>query len=284
MIGLTPDGNKSENPIKVYPPKGKENDPAVKLVSGNDHVAILTETGNIYTFGCGEQGQLGRIKECFSHRGGRRGLSLLLTPQIVRFKSKQKFKDIFSGSYHTFAVTKDDDDVYAWGLNNWGQLGTGDTDNYFVPTVTEGLSKIRKGSGSIELSGGQHHSIALDGHGKVYSVGRSEYGRLGLGENAEQISDPVKVDTLDSEAVDHVSCGEVCSFAITKQGKLYSWGLGSCLQLGNGEEEDLFVPTLVKGKNLDYSKHLALAVNAGGQHTAVLAKDLDSTEINGTNS
>ena len=35
------------------------------------------------------------------------------------------------------------------------------------------------------ISAGQHHTLALDTDGRVYSVGRKEYGRLGLGADTE---------------------------------------------------------------------------------------------------
>ena len=48
----------------------------------------VTPTGELYTLGCGEQGQLGRIGERFTARGGRRGLSILLEPDRVHSKSR----------------------------------------------------------------------------------------------------------------------------------------------------------------------------------------------------
>lgn len=44
------------------------------LTSGNDHLVMLTTDGDLYTLGCGEQGQLGRVPELFANRGGRQGL------------------------------------------------------------------------------------------------------------------------------------------------------------------------------------------------------------------
>ena len=79
--------------------------------AGSDHLILLTEHGDIYTLGCAEQGQLGRVPECFSSRGGQKGTSLLLRPDIVRFRVKKgagkpKFSDVFCGPYHTFAATQ----------------------------------------------------------------------------------------------------------------------------------------------------------------------------------
>jgi len=49
---------------------------------------------------------------------------LLLHPSVVRCRSRHvKFCDIWTGQYCTFAKAKDTGDIYAWGLNNYYQLG-----------------------------------------------------------------------------------------------------------------------------------------------------------------
>ena len=187
---------------------------------------ILTEQGDIYTFGCGEQGQLGRVLECFSSRGGRKGLSLLLQPQVVRFRKarglpKPKFSDVFCGLHSTFAVTKDQG-VYAWGLNNYGQLGTDDMDIRFQPerlpqNWIEGSDDGDKNSAKrLQIAGGQHHTLMCQ-NGDVYAIGRADYGRLGLGENCGERQVPTRVPDIAS--VKSVAAGSCCSFAVTESGE-----------------------------------------------------------------
>jgi len=49
---------------------------------------------------------------------------LLLSANIVRFQlSHIKCCDIWTGQYCTFAKAKDTGDIYAWGLNDYCQLG-----------------------------------------------------------------------------------------------------------------------------------------------------------------
>lgn len=49
---------------------------------------------------------------------------LLLAPDIVKFSSRRaRFCNIWTGQYCTFAKDKDSGDIYAWGLNNYYQLG-----------------------------------------------------------------------------------------------------------------------------------------------------------------
>lgn len=44
------------------------------ILLGNDHMVMVTLEGNLYSSGSAEQGQLGRVPEHFSNRGGRKGL------------------------------------------------------------------------------------------------------------------------------------------------------------------------------------------------------------------
>ena len=267
QVGLQADGAKHE-PIVIL---ALQNDPVVKIASGNDHTAALTKNGNIFTWGCAEQGQLGRIMGCFTSRGGRRGLQYILNPKQVRDRRKGlKFKDIFCGSYSTFAVAQDGS-VFAWGLNNYGQLGTGDVETLYAPVKVDSLTSLC--DKCVRIASGQHHTIVLDEAGKVYAMGRAEYGRLGLGEDAKETSLPVKVTALESNPIQDIACGEAVSFAVSCNGDLYSWGFGSCLQLGTGEDEDEFLPTKLEGKNLQSELHKVLGISAGGQHTAILVRD-----------
>lgn len=45
--------------------------PIVKVSSGNNHLALLAQDGRVFTCGCGESGQLGRIAEVFATRSSR---------------------------------------------------------------------------------------------------------------------------------------------------------------------------------------------------------------------
>lgn len=71
-MGMTVNGNE-KLPYEILP-----NVHVIKIVSGADHLAMLTNTGQIYTCGCAEQGQLGRTTERCSGRDARFGISKIL--------------------------------------------------------------------------------------------------------------------------------------------------------------------------------------------------------------
>ncbi|XP_078538714.1 regulator of chromosome condensation isoform X2 [Lissotriton helveticus] len=265
VIGLLEPMKQSVVPVQV-----QIGVPIVKIASGNDHLVMLTSEGDLYTSGCGEQGQLGRVAECFTNRGGRKGLYRLLIPQCIHMKAKGSgrvlFQDAFCGAYFTFAISKEGH-VYGFGLTNYHQLGTKSTTSCFAP---RNLSSFKNSTRSwVGFSGGQHHTVCLDSEGRAYSLGRAEYGRLGLGESAEEKNEPTLIPGLPS--VSSVACGASVSYAVTKDGRVFSWGMGTNYQLGNGEEDDAWSPFEMVGKQLE--NRVVLSVSSGGQHTVLLVRD-----------
>ncbi|XP_070823514.1 regulator of chromosome condensation [Chaetodon trifascialis] len=261
VIGLLEPLKTSNTPVKVPMPEA-----VVKIASGNDHLVLVTLEGNLYSSGTGEQGQLGRVPELFSNRGGRKGLGRLLEPQIVKVKGKVHFTDAFCGAYFTFALSKEGH-IYGFGLTNYHQLGTKDTRICFFPVK---LTCFKNSTTSwVDFSGGQHHTVCLDAQGQVYSLGRAEYGRLGLGEGAEEKSEPTPV--MGMEPASRVTCGASVSYAVTREGSVYAWGMGTNLQLGTGEEDDEWSPVKMTGKQLE--NRVVMMASSGGQHTVLLVKD-----------
>ncbi|CAG5093829.1 Similar to RCC1: Regulator of chromosome condensation (Mesocricetus auratus), partial [Cotesia congregata] len=261
-MGLTPRGKESL-PIEVLPTIK-----IVKIASGADHLVMLTDRGRVYTCGCAEQGQLGRIPPRSVDRHSRNALLHILTPGLVGFKVSRNlvFDDIWAGQYCTLTRDRKTGDIWAFGLNNYHQIGLKDTVPYFQPN----LSKTFSNKQWKHISSGQHHTIALDDLGCVYVLGRKEYGRLGLGPNCNDATELTKVESLEKKKVIDVAAGSAQSFAVTDSGELYAWGMGTSGQLGTGEEEDVDTPVLIKSKQLEGKNVVRVA--GGGQHTIILAQ------------
>ncbi|KAJ8681275.1 hypothetical protein QAD02_017062 [Eretmocerus hayati] len=249
----------------------------VKIASGADHLVLLDHFCVVYTCGCGEQGQLGRVSERSTDRHSRGGMTQLLTPGQVRFKMNKhvEAENIWAGTYSTFIKNRHNNDVYVFGLNNYSQIGLKGTDKQYHPQISQTFS-TRKW---VEISSGQHHTVALDDEGNVFVLGRKEYGRLGLGSVEDDVQELIPVPGLSGLKCVDVAAGSAQSFAVTETGKLYAWGMGTSGQLGTGEEEDVDVPTLIESKQVKDVK--ILRVSGGGQHTIVLG--LPSSPVNQMN-
>jgi len=266
-IGLVAPMQIERAPVRVLPSVR-----VTKLASGSDHLALLGSQGDLWTFGNGEQGQLGRVRESASHRGGRRGLTKLLNPAQVELDRRQGrgFTDVWAGSYNTVAVTQSEE-VVVMGLNNYAQLGLPLSKGltFFMPELSSELV----GPVGAGVALGQHHALCLSRAGLVASLGRQEYGRLGLGEDGADATTPTAVQDLETAV--EVACGTAVSYAITEAGDCFSWGMGTNGQLGTGDEEDVYSPVKMTGKQLEGRR--VTVVSSGGQHTVLIAQDREAS-------
>lgn len=247
-----------------------------QITCGVNHALALDTKGRIWAWGEGEQNQLGR-RLFGRHKDGTR-------PRLVEV-CRNNAKYIGSGDYHSFAVDHKDN-VWAWGLNSFGQAGyvKGGTggDSNLVPYPM----KIRAlcGQGVHTLAGGGHYSVAVTAAGRCLVWGRIDGGQLGLPFTLEQLQDeslirhdernkpriclkPTEVPNLGH--VVHASCGTEHTIFINQEGKGFSTGLGFNGQLGNGSEDDVDEATRFEG---DDTKNQVLQWSgAGGQFSIVAA-------------
>lgn len=261
------------------PTKPGDVEKVVSVASGNNHLVVLTTHGNVFTWGAGEQGQLGRkVLE-------RRKIHGTTPEKVVLGTRSRKAVIVGAGNYHSFAVD-DHGDVWGWGLNTLGQTGTGVTNSdseVQLPKKVIGLSKEELGGEETvaEIVGGEHHTLFLTSAGRVFACGRSGSGQLGLADDHEAFQDrkfedfvaePQHVAFPESDdPVRHIAAGTHSNMAVTEGGALYSWGEGSQSELGLGQDADSAnTPTVVVRKS--GGSWSAVAVACGGQHALALLK------------
>lgn len=172
--------------------------------------------------------------------------------------------------FSTFVRNRANGAIFAFGLNNYNQLGLAKkgSETVFSPQLTT-FENVQI------ITGGQHHTLVLTTDNKCLAIGRQDYGRLGLGDVNEDIEQLTPIIALNGLRVQQLECGECCSFAITEDGKVYSWGMGSNQQLGVGSDEDQKVPIQLSG--VQVKDRNVIAVSSGGQHTLFIAADKKTT-------
>lgn len=254
-MGFSIKGNE-RLPIQILP-----NTCCSDIASGADHLIILTCSGRVYSMGCGEQGQLGRVSLRSASGVGRRGRTELLQPTEIFFKRCKPIEKIWATNYCTFARESVTGNILACGLNNYKQLGLIKVNDYTInnPSMSS-FTDVK------EIAGGQHHTLVLKNDGSVYVIGRKDYGRLGLSDLSEDVKELQKVVSLNSIKIESISGGEAQSFAVTEDGETYAWGMGSSYQLGTNSESDANLPTLLSTKTLGR----VLKASSGGQHSIFL--------------
>ncbi|MBL0211555.1 MAG: RCC1 repeat- and reductase domain-containing protein [Holophagaceae bacterium] len=266
-----------------------------KVTAGGYHSLAIDESGQIWGWGLNKNGQLGNGTRV------RRDLPFPLKPGI----GASRIIGISAGEDHSLALSEDGS-VWAFGLNQDGQLGIGTKIDQSVPTEVKGLSQI------IEVCGGRKHSIALKRDGSVWAWGSNECGQLGQPKLTVSLA-PLEVAGLESivsvaaglshslalkkdgsvwewgamghrsdgtvrivrtprrvqglTAVKMIAAGGRHSLALLSDGTVWAWGNNDYGQLGDGTNESRMNPTQVKGV-----AHAGL-ISAGYDHSAVLSDD-----------
>ncbi len=145
----------------------------VQVSAGTAHTCGVTTAGSAYCWGRNAHGELGDGTTADSDvpvpvTGG---LSFVQVSAV--------------GEFHTCGVTTDQT-AWCWGYSEFGQVGTGSTNDQLEPVPVNG------GSPFISVSIGDSHSCGLDPDRVVYCWGYNGQGELGDG-TTESRSLPVEV-------------------------------------------------------------------------------------------
>ena len=265
------------------------NEKAVDIASGSHHILILTDNGNVYTFGEGDEGQLGRIslKDLGTIKKNR---ELFLKPGLVTFKRlevSEKITKIFAGHWSSYALTSLGN-VYGWGLNNFYQLGFESTSPITIPDQPEPRCfelvpvKISLNFKVQQISAGQKHLVLLDDESYVYSCGQGLYGLLGLSQitsnrSAQDFKTPqlIERERFHGEEIHSIACGDFYTLALTKNGTVFFWGqAGAALGFADDAEDahDVFRPSKYVGPVIEAYRILQLS--PGTQFAAFIGERL----------
>jgi alpha-tubulin suppressor-like RCC1 family protein len=217
----------------------------VSIGAGPLHALAVKADGSLWTWGSRDGDKLGRTCwpfTCYASPGPVSGL-----PSIVQ---------AVGGYSHSLALSADGT-VWAWGGNEFGQLGTGTTDTAPAPVQVPGLTSI------VHIAAGWNHSLAIRSDGTLWVWGGNFSGQLGDGTTTTRLS-PFQVPGLAGVAF--VSAGANHNLAILENGSLYVWGSGHNGMLGLGDTSGQTSPTLSPLSS-------ALSAAAGEDHSAVVKTD-----------
>ncbi|XP_068272668.1 probable E3 ubiquitin-protein ligase HERC4 [Nyctibius grandis] len=219
---------------------------------GLRHTVFVLDDGTVYTCGCNDLGQLG-------HEKARK------RPEHVGALDAQNIVAVSCGEAHTLALN-DKGQVYAWGLATDGQLGLPGTEECVrVPRNIKSLSEIQ----IVQVACGYYHSLALSKGSEVFSWGQNKYGQLGLGYEYKKQTSPQVIKSLLGIPFAQIAAGGAHSFVLTLSGAIFGWGRNKFGQLGLNDDNDRYVPTLLKSLRTQKVVHIC----CGEDHTAALTKE-----------
>jgi E3 ubiquitin-protein ligase HERC2 len=198
------------------------------------HALALTADGKVFSWGDGQWGQLGHGNELDMDR-----------PKMIEALLGKHVREVACGSGYSAAISSNGE-LFTWGRGDMGQLGHGDTQSHSKPKQVQGLSGKR--CVCVGCGGRSGHTLASTDDDMLWSWGDHSFGKLGTGGSVTaNLLTPRKVGGLEGGSIVQLECGPHSSLALTKGGKVYTWGKGENHRLGHGNTKLLHVPTLVKG-------------------------------------
>jgi alpha-tubulin suppressor-like RCC1 family protein len=226
----------STSPVQTALPSGTV---ANSVASHHLSSLALTSSGSLLAWGDNTFGQLGIGTASGPNTCGTSAKSCSTTPVSVQLPAGTIITADATGHEFDLAVTNTGQ-VYAWGTNEYGELGQGTTTNSAVPV----LVPFPSGTVVVAVAAGHDTSYALTSSGLVYAWGMNSSGELGIGNdtgpdtcNSEACSTgPVATSLPGGTAITGIAAGAEHALALTSAGAILSWGDNGDDQLGNGND------------------------------------------------
>ena len=226
--GLGIGANWSENSRNPYIVPQKALISNVTAISAGFFISLaLKSDGTVWAWGHGEEGELGDG-------------STNLSAKPVLVKGLISVIAVVAGDDGACYALKNDGTVWAWGLNNEGQVGDGTTENRLTPVQVKGLTNIK--------ALGERGNYAIKNDGTVWAWGSNDisdgaYGALGDSSGPGSRPTPFQVKGVNNAT--QISSGSDHTNYVKNNGTVWAWGCYNRGQLGDGSIQSS-IPPLVK--------------------------------------
>ena len=183
---------------------------------GSAHSVVLGASRSVYTFGLNDQ-----RSQC-----GTGNVGSVTTPYKVPELTNRPIVKVSCGEHSSFAVTSGGN-LYAWGANNSGQLGFGDTTVRRRPELVRAL----RAAGVGDVQAGGSHTVVLSRNGLVFTTGSNSHGQLGISTEMRMQTTFTVVDFFRDLSVETFACGKAHTIVVTKRKQVYGLGCNAQGQL-----------------------------------------------------
>ena len=154
--------------------------------------------------------------------------------------------------------------IWGTGLNQFGQLGLGDTsDRNTLTRITSDIS----GCTPLSISCGDSHTMVLMTNGTIWGTGLNDNGQLGLGDNSNRNTLIRITSNISGCRPLSISCGANHTMVLMTNGTIWGTGLNGTGQLGLGDLNNRNTLTQITS---DISGCTPLSISCGTFHTMVL--------------
>ncbi|GAA0146147.1 guanyl-nucleotide exchange factor [Lithospermum erythrorhizon] len=230
------------------------------VTCGPWHTALITSTGQLFTFGDGTFGVLGH--------GDR---ETVFYPREVESLSGLRTISVACGVWHTAAVVEvivtqssssfSSGKLFTWGDGDKNRLGHGDKEPRLEPTCVPALIDYNL----YKIACGHSLTVGLTTSGQLFTMGSTVYGQLGNPQSDGKLPSLIE-DKLTGETIVDISCGAYHVAVLTSKNEVFTWGKGANGRLGHGDIEDRKAPTIVEALKDRHVKFIA----CGSTYTAAI--------------
>ena len=183
------------NPEQTVPLAVLEDVKAVAL--GDFHGAAIKTDGTLWTWGCSDNGQVGKKKvndkDVMWYRARILPRRLVTPYQSVPVQIMEDVAKVSAGDYFTAAV-KTDGTLWTWGSNWHGELGNNHEKDHRAKVGACRKEPTFIMEGVADVACGSWHTLILKTDGTLWACGSNDSGQLGIEATANQAV-PVQVMT-----------------------------------------------------------------------------------------
>jgi alpha-tubulin suppressor-like RCC1 family protein len=201
------------------------------IACGMYHNLVLGSNGQIFSWGYNGRGELG-VGDTSTRN----------TPTLISSITSKNISQISAGNQFSLALSSDNI-IYAFGANNYGQLGVGDYTDKSTPTIVSITNISNRTITGISASKMGGHAMILTSDGNIFGMGLNSYMNLGdkttLNRNIPVIATmcdlfgyagtPVFIRACDIYSLVYTTSGTVYGFGEYMDGNM---GTGSALSMG----------------------------------------------------
>ncbi|MFY9227989.1 MAG: prepilin-type N-terminal cleavage/methylation domain-containing protein [Candidatus Microsaccharimonas sp.] len=198
----------------------------------------IASDDNLYCWGRGESGKLGN--------GTTTNSSVPVAVSTAGVLSGKTIKSV-SVTYGHMCAIASDDNLYCWGLNNYGQLGNNSTTSSSLP-VAVSTAGVLSGKTINQVVNSDYITCALASDTKVYCWGNNEYGQVGNDSTVNALVPTTVLDTgvLSGKTLKSLVYGYSVACTLGSDGNAYCWGdYSGSGELGNGSMSGSAFPVKV---------------------------------------
>ncbi len=177
-----------------------------QVACGYGHVMAIKTDGTLWGWGRNTEGQIG-IPSISSA-----GIAAVTIPQQIE-DIGYKWKQVSCGAAHCAAIAENGS-LWAWGANDYGQIGNDESGIYTSPWQV-GTNFGSRYSSDIwrQVACGYYQTSAVKSDGTLWVWGRNNAGQIGIGITNEGISTPVTT-IAGGTNWKAVACGPFSNFTL----------------------------------------------------------------------